>query len=149
MEGSVIPVFMPMIQFGSDVKNVYKTVENSNSSVEKVDGATKRIDNGLRKSYISSTGDRFLDKHKKLVQQPCQEFLDVEINSKDMILTFLREKKKTIVEQCQFLLRKPLVTFRELSLVIFEQLGQLLSRKENRVSGDFNSKGVYKCFRSD
>ena len=48
--------------------------------------------------------------------QPCQnlEFLGVEINSKDMVLVIPGGKKKKIVEQCQFLLKKPLLTMKNL-----------------------------------
>lgn len=43
MEGPVIPVSMPMFSFGSDFKNIYKTIKNSNSSVEEDDGAANNI----------------------------------------------------------------------------------------------------------
>ena len=56
----------------------------------------------------------------KSVLQRCQnlEFLGVKINSNDMIYLFPEEKRNKIVEHCQFLLKKPLVTIRELSQVI-------------------------------
>lgn len=47
------------------------------------------------------------------------EFLGVEINSKDMILTLPEEAKNKIVEQCQFLLRKQSATIRELTQVMY------------------------------
>ena len=62
----------------------------------------------------------FLINLKKSVLLSCQtlEFIRVEINSKNIILTLAEEKKKKIVEQCQFLLSKPPVTIKELTRVI-------------------------------
>ena len=54
------------------------------------------------------------------VLQPFQnlEFLGVERNQKDVILVLPEEKNNKIVEQWQFLLKKPLVTIREFSQMI-------------------------------
>ena len=80
MEGPVIPVSMPMFSFGSDFKNVYKTIKNSNSSVEEDDGAANNIsqqysnhgnfnrwiDTDSRHSDISSAAFGFLNKPKEI-----------------------------------------------------------------------------------
>ena len=74
-------------------------------------------DTSPRKSDISFRRVGVCDKNiKKSVVQPCQnlEFLGVEINSKDMVLVIPEGKKKKIVEQCQFLLKKPLLTMKNL-----------------------------------
>lgn len=101
MEGSITPVFMPMLQFKSGKRNVDKT--------EKVDSANndnfrqyfnyvslnkRGIDNNSRESDLCSKEFGFLDKHTKISFVPsklaCQtlELLCVEIHSQNMILTF-------------------------------------------------------------
>ena len=44
--------------------------------------------------------------------------LSVEIHSRDIVLTLTEQKKSKNVEQCQFLLRKPSMTFRKMTQVI-------------------------------
>lgn len=69
-------------------ENVYKTVENFNSSIKKVDGATNKnsrryfnygnfdrvIDNGSRLSDVSSTKFPFLDKHEEISFETMSNF---------------------------------------------------------------------------
>ena len=126
MEGPVIPVSMPMFSFGSDFKNVYKTIKNSNCSVEEDDGAANNIsqqysnhgnfnrwiDTDSRHSDISSAAFGFLNKPKEISLAVMSNFRVY------IILTLAEEKKKKIVEQCQFLLSKPPVTIKELTRVI-------------------------------
>ena len=113
---------MSMFWFGSASNNVYKTVKNSNSSVEEVsqryflimttsiDELTMTQDNLI---YLLQCLD-FLINLKQPVLLPSQtlEFLGVEINSKDMILRLPKEKENKIVEQCQFALSKPSIAIK-------------------------------------
>ena len=66
--------------------------------------------------YIFFRTKSFLINAKKSVLQPCQtlQFLGMEINLVDMTLTLQKEKKK-IVQQCQDLLGKSLVSIEERS----------------------------------
>ena len=80
MEGSVLPVLLPLLWFGTSPKDIHKVDENSHFSVEKtvcttdyffgrysadgfLEGGT---DTCKRHSDISSSESRFLDKSQKI-----------------------------------------------------------------------------------
>ena len=126
MEESDVPIAMSVPWFGPSTKDIYRIVEDSVSLLRKLmvrliiflndflilAASIEELILALENLIYLPEGLGFVINIKKSVLQPCQnlEFLGVEINSKHIVLVIPEEKKNKIVEQCQFLLKKPLLT---------------------------------------
>ena len=111
MEGSVLPVLLPLLWFGTSPKDIHKVDENSHFSVEKtvcttdyffgrysangfLEGGT---DTCKRHSDISSSESRFLDKSQKISTWTMSEYTifwyESQLHRNDTDLS-PREKRK-------------------------------------------------------
>ena len=132
-ERSVVPVSMSMLWSGPSTKVIYKTVEDSSRSFEEADGRTDNIsqqyfdygslnrgtDIGVRLIYLLQ-GLGFVINIEKFSFAALLKlrFSRGRNKFKGCDLVLPEEKRNELVEQCQFLLKNPLVTIRELSQMI-------------------------------
>ena len=116
MDGSFVLVPMSMLWIGPSIKDIYKTVEDSDRSF-----LNRGTNIGSRQSNHPLF--RYLvvcDKHEKVSFQALSKLRVSGARNKfkgyDLVLP--EEKNNKVAEQCQFLLKKPLVTVREMNQVI-------------------------------